>query len=292
MKRILLLLALLLAPCSAYAGAGTITVLDSAGATKTFVVVTDGTGNFVSSGVICDYLAAANCATVNASHQLGVVEANSASILTAVQAAIPAQAGTVIIGGVGFDQTTPGTTNATSLKYINATAVVSGGLAGTLGVGGATATNVAITDNPLNFGGQAVSSENAVVTTGRKVQFVADLTGKQIILPYANPENILNPVPTAAITDTTSTQVMAAIASFRNYVNYCKVTNAHATVGTYVQILDGSTVVDSGYAAAAGGGWVTKYDPPIRGTTNTALNCQATTTNSNFKCSCGGFKGV
>lgn len=187
---------------------------------------------------------------------------------------------------------TPAGALRNDLSTIAGTAVVNGGTAGITGVGGSTATNVALTDNPLNTGGQAVSSENAAVTTGRKVQFVADLTGKQIVMPYANPENFLNPVPTAAITDTTSTQVMAAIASFRNYVTYCKVTNSHASVGSFVQILDGSTVVDSGYVAPAGGGFVTKYDPPIRGTANTALNCQATTTGANFKCSCGGFKGV
>lgn len=41
----------------------------------------------------------------------------------AFTAPLPSQGGTVIIGGVGIDQTTPGTTNATSLKYLNTTAV-------------------------------------------------------------------------------------------------------------------------------------------------------------------------
>jgi hypothetical protein len=42
------------------------------------------------------------------------------------------------------------------------------------------------------LGAQAVSSENAAVTTARQVQLVADLVGKLIVLPYANPENFVS----------------------------------------------------------------------------------------------------
>lgn len=48
-----------------FAGVGTITTKDAAGVTRTFVVTTDGSGNFVSQTVICDQSAAANCATVS-----------------------------------------------------------------------------------------------------------------------------------------------------------------------------------------------------------------------------------
>jgi hypothetical protein len=54
------------------AGSSTITVLDSAGATQTYAVVTDGSGHFLAEQVICDYSAGANCASVNTSHQLSV----------------------------------------------------------------------------------------------------------------------------------------------------------------------------------------------------------------------------
>lgn len=178
------------------------------------------------------------------------------------------------------------------LASVAGTAAVNGGLAGTIGVGGATATNVAITDNPINTGFQAISSENAAVTTARKVQGVADLVGKQIILPYANPENS-EYGSTAAITDTTATSVIASAGgSLRHYVTDCMVTNSHATVGTFVQILDGSNVLDTGFAAALGGGFSRTYPVPRRGTAATALTCQATTTGANFKCSCGAYKGV
>src|ERR1017187_2702704 len=54
------------------AGSGTITVKDSTGATQTYAVVTDGSGHYIAVQVLCDYSAGANCATVNASHQLGI----------------------------------------------------------------------------------------------------------------------------------------------------------------------------------------------------------------------------
>jgi hypothetical protein len=49
---------------AALAGTSTITVKDSVGATKTFDVVTDGSGNFIALSVICDQAAAATCASV------------------------------------------------------------------------------------------------------------------------------------------------------------------------------------------------------------------------------------
>src|SRR5580700_5592406 len=56
----------------AVAGSGTITVLDSTGATKTYDVITDGSGNFVSKMGICDQSAAANCVGVDAGKSLQV----------------------------------------------------------------------------------------------------------------------------------------------------------------------------------------------------------------------------
>jgi hypothetical protein len=65
----------LLASSFALAGSSTVTVLDSTGATKTFNVTTDGSGHFVSQYVVCDQSAAANCATVDSSHNLAVAAA-------------------------------------------------------------------------------------------------------------------------------------------------------------------------------------------------------------------------
>jgi hypothetical protein len=60
------LLSALLLVSPAYAGAGTITTKDAGGVTRTFDVVTDGTGNFNPTAIICDGTAAAQCAAVKA----------------------------------------------------------------------------------------------------------------------------------------------------------------------------------------------------------------------------------
>lgn len=90
----------------AHAGAGTITVKDSAGATQTFDVVTDGSGNFVQKNVICDVAAAANCASVTAGNALLVAPVGGTNTIGAVTPGV--------IASWGLAPITPGTapTNA------------------------------------------------------------------------------------------------------------------------------------------------------------------------------------
>lgn len=297
-----------------------------------FTVIRDAAGN-------------ARGANVDANSNMGVVLAAETTkvigtINIAASQTIGIVAGTALIGKVGFDQTTPGTTNAVSFAQIGATTVdsnsgvksagtirvviatdqpqltnkllvtpdansavnvaqfggtnvVNGGTAGIQSVGGSTATNVALTENPLNLGAQAVSSENSAATTARKVQLVADLVGKLITLPYANPENFVSGV-TAAITDTTNTSVIASAGgSLRNYITHIIVTNSHATVSTVVEIRDGATtVLYRGYALAAGGGFSVTLPVPLRGTAATAITASCITTGSNVYVSASGYKGL
>lgn len=96
---------------------------------------------------------------------------------------------------------------------------------------------------------------------------------------------------TAAITDTTSTSVIASGGgSVKNYITSILVTNSHATVGTFVKILDGTTIIWEGYAAAVGGGFASSFTVPLVGTAATAVNCQPVTTGSSVMCSIAGYK--
>lgn len=52
----------------ALAGTGTITVLDSGGTTRTYDVVTDGSGHYVGMFALCDQSAAAQCQSVDANN--------------------------------------------------------------------------------------------------------------------------------------------------------------------------------------------------------------------------------
>jgi hypothetical protein len=183
-----------------------------------------------------------------------------------------------------------------NVAQVGGTNTVTAGLAGTLAVGGNAATNVAIGSNPLNTGAQAVAAENSAVTTGRMVQLVADLVGKLIVLPYANPENFVAGAITTAMTATTSTSLVAApAAGLRNYITQITVSNAHATVGTDIVIQDGSggaTLYTIPAAAGYGGATLTFPVPLRQPTTATALFCANVTTGASTKVSASGYKGA
>lgn len=183
----------------------------------------------------------------------------------------------------------------TTLTQFGGTNIVTAGVSGMLAVGGNTARDVAITSNPLLLGAQGVSSENAVVTTGRGVQLVADLVGKLITLPYANPENFVSGAITTAMTGTTSTSLISAPASgLRNYITTIVVSNSHATVGTDIIIQDGNggTTLFTIPAAAVYGGAVINLPVPLRQpTTATAIYCANVTTGASTKVSAVGYIG-
>lgn len=255
------------------------------------------------------------------------------------------QAGSALVGKVGFDQTTPGTTNAVSLaqvgatsvstgngtagagaqrvtiasdntafsvnatlqtqtdtvmiggvniKEIGATTALTGGVAGSLGVGGLAANNAAASGNPIQQSCIAISAEATVATAAQNASCVTDLAHKQIVLPYANPENFVSGT-TAAMTGTTSTSLVAAPASgLRNYITNITCVNSHASVGTFVTVQDGSggTALYTLAAAAVFGGATISFPTPLRQpTTATALYVADVTTGANVICSATGYKG-
>jgi hypothetical protein len=172
--------------------------------------------------------------------------------------------------------------------------------AGTFAVQAASAGDVAHdgvdSGNPVKVGGKAVSSEPSAVSAADRTNFITDLVGKQITLPYANPENFVSGAITSAMTGTTSTSLIAAPASgLRNYITTIVVSNAHATVGTDIVIQDGSggTTLMTIPAAAVYGGAVINLPVPLRQpTTATAIYCANVTTGASTKVSAVGYKGV
>lgn len=271
-------------------------------------------------------------------------------------------AGSAIIGKVGVDQTTPGTTNGVAIAQIGSTTVDSNSGVksagtirvviatdqpaltnkllvtpdsvalpanqsvnvsqinavtplmgnGTTGTGsqrvtiasdnsavagmGVAATAAAVPANAGYKGAQARSSEAAAATNGNLVGIVADLAGKQIVLPYANPENFVSGAITSAMTGTTTTSLVAAPgAGLRNYITTIIVSNSHATVGTDIIIQDGSggtTLLTIPAASVYGGAVITLPTPLRQPTANTALFCANVTTGASTKVSAVGYKGA
>jgi len=149
--------------------------------------------------------------------------------------------------------------------------------------------------NPIKTGGRATNVEIAAVANNDRTDAVFTLTGKQIVQLFCPPENIVRGV-TAAMTATTSTSVIAAPASgLRNYITSVTVGNSHATVGTFVNLQDGSggTTIWTIPAASVFGGATISFSPPLRQpTTATALFCACVTTGSNTIVSANGYIGV
>lgn len=149
---------------------------------------------------------------------------------------------------------------------------------------------------PVKIGGRARSSEITAVASDDRSDFITDLVGKQIILPYSNPENFVSGAITTAMTGTTSTSLVAAPgAGLRNYITTIIISNSHATAGTDVIIQDGSggTTLLTIPAAAVYGGAVINLPVPLRQpTTNTALFCANVTTGASTKVSAVGYKGA
>lgn len=150
--------------------------------------------------------------------------------------------------------------------------------------------------NPVKVGAKAVSAEPTAVTANDRVNLIADLVGKLIVLPYANPENFVSGAITSAMTGTTSTSLIAApAAGLRNYITQITVSNAHATVGTDIVIQDGSggTTLYTLPAAALYGGATVTFPTPLRQpTTATAIFVANVTTGASTKASASGYKGV
>lgn len=240
--------------------------------------------------------------TTTATHGLDV---NIRSILNTA----PTAAGKLDVKGADGDvfvRQTTGTnlhvvTDATSvlaanqsvnISQVNAHTLIEAGVNGSQAVGGCVATNTATPCNPMNLGAQAVTSENTAATTAREVQLVADKVGKLITLPYANPENFVSGV-TAAITDTTSTSLIASAGgSLKTYITSWSCTNSHATQGTFIKLLDNATIKAEMYAAPLGGGFAVTMPTPLVGTAATAWNVQAVTTGTNFICNAVGYTGL
>lgn len=138
---------------------------------------------------------------------------------------------------------------------------------------------------------EARSSEPAAVSNGDATRAIATLLGKAVTVPYAVPGDTWSYAGVSGgITDTADDVAKAAAgASIRNYITKVSVVNGHATVGTEVVIKDGSTVIWRSHAEPAGGGVVEKFEPPLRGTTNTAVNVTNITTGSKTYFNLQGF---
>lgn len=163
---------------------------------------------------------------------------------------------------------------------------------GTL-TGGGVAHDGADSGNPVKVGMKAGTADITAVANNDRTDMRADTLGHQVIRPYALHENLVSGGTVGTpLTNTTSTSMIASAgAGRRNYITAITVTNAHATVGTVVQIRDGSggTILWEGYAAPVGGGVAISFPTPLRGSAATAVHGVCVTTGSSTSISVSGY---
>jgi hypothetical protein len=262
------------------------------------IVYTDDTSTHAtgtSKGALIMAAAVPTDTSVNANDIAAVAMTTDRKLHVAVMDALPA--GSAAIGKLAANAgVTIGAVEIAAAQTLATVTTVSTVTAMTTLTGSGIAHDGADSGNPHKVGGRAISAEIAAVANNDRSDFVTDLVGKQIIMPYANPENFVSGAITSAMTGTTSTSLLAAPASgLRNYITQITISNAHATVGTDVVIQDGSggTTLYTIPAAAVYGGATLHFPVPLRQpTTATAIYCANVTTGASTKVSASGYKGA
>lgn len=137
-----------------------------------------------------------------------------------------------------------------------------------------------------------VSTNPAVVSSGRGIDLLATLIGALVAKPYSIPEADWQYAATAGgITGTADVALKAAAAAgIRNHVTSLDVRNAHATVATEVVLKDGATVVWRQLLPPAMAAPVAVAFPtPLRGTAATAVNFACLTTGAQVYVNAQGY---
>jgi hypothetical protein len=150
---------------------------------------------------------------------------------------------------------------------------------------GQTAHSAASTGSPVRVSGRVNTAVDTTLIAGDASDLFMTTSGAAVVKPYAMPE--VDWQATSGITPlatTTSTAVKAAgAAGVRNYMTGLQLYNNGSATATNVSILDGATVIWTGFLP----GFTTTdqaipmeviFPTPLRGTAATAMNIQCGTT--------------
>lgn len=147
-------------------------------------------------------------------------------------------------------------------------------------------------ENPALVGTQGFSAYPAAVANAQKSTLATDLLRRLIVNPYTLPGSSyrFSGLNAAAMTDTSTTAVIAADANNAMYITALTAWNEHATVNTAIKIMCGASEIYRVPASAVLGGTGQAFPVGLYCTKNTALNCAAVTTGTSSWCSMSGYK--
>lgn len=170
--------------------------------------------------------------------------------------------------------------------------ITSGSALVTAIVGGNVAHDAADSGNPIKTGVKALTAEPTAVTANDRANAMGDTLGRQVVLNGSLAESRLD--GKANYTNTTAADVIAAQgAGVKIVVTSVLVVNAHASVGTKVEIRDGTTVKIQGHAAKDGGGfYLHDSEGLFRTTANAAVTARCVTTGADVDVFITGYKSA
>lgn len=197
-----------------------------------------------------------------------------------------------------MNATVTATNLSSNIAQVGGTNTVNAGVAGVISVGGNIAAGTAPTANPMRTAGLAFTAQPTARGTGTLVDWAMSTIGAGIVKEYSVPalDWQASSGTASPLTTGTSTALKAAgAAGIRNYVTACQITNISATVSTLISLLDGATVIWTGYAEDTTSTAVIVpinivFPTPLQGTAATAMNIQATTTGANIYYNCQGYQ--
>jgi hypothetical protein len=252
----------------------------------TTLAVEDCVANVTVGNISVGNVSVSNIANGNLTSAGNVTEANSAAILAATQGATPA--GSNIIGKVGIDQTTVGTTNGVSLAQIANVTVLAG--AGASGTG---AQRVTVSQDTTTIAGSAPGTAGTASANVVTVQGVASMTPildnntPQGQFNYPNRANWVGNTTTVANT-TAATIIPAPGAGLSNFVEDYNCSNTSATNVT-VTFNDNPATVE---IVPATGGFVLDLTEAREVAGNTALTMTLSANATSVSCTASGYKAT
>jgi hypothetical protein len=190
------------------------------------------------------------------------IASNQSTLPVSIATAPVLVAGSAIIGKVGIDQTTVGTTNAVALAQIGSTTIVTGGVNGTIGIGGTAAQGASATGNPVRNGARSATSNPTALTNGQVNDLMLDKVGRQVVV-QGQIRDLVGAQGTTITSSTSPVNVLTAVASTFTDITHISVTNGSASATTFT-LSDG--INSYIWNVPAGGGFVINYSPPLPAT--------------------------
>ena len=186
-------------------------------------------------------------------------------------------AGSALIGKVGFDQTTVGTTNAVAIAQIGATTILTGGVNGSQGIGGLAADNATVAGNPVWVCGSAIVGANPTKSTNGQTSALATDAAGRLITVGAHERTMVGMQQTSITSSTAETTIVTAIASTFCDITSLAITNGSATATIFTLKDSTAGTTRAIYNLSAGGGVVINFNPPL----------PQATVNNNWTGTCG-----